>query len=215
MGDRTTALQRDEPRNRWRTSALVVAGVGLVACCAWVAYAMNDQGRHVDAFVDLPPRSDLTVEVPEAGLYTIWASAIGGGYVETPPVSEMHELLTLSFTGPVDSDEPVHIVPEPYHAETRYRLDGSRYGVAAWTVEFPEAGTYMVERRNAGKSGMRLSLGEGIGMPSRITSGLFTIGGLTVFLVVALLGIGWWRDRRQIDEMLAGFDSFGDRSGTG
>jgi hypothetical protein len=215
VGDRTTALQRDEPRNRWRTGALVVAALGLLACGAWVFYAMNDQGRHVAAFIDLPPRSDLPLDVPEPGLYTIWASAIGGGYVETPPVSEMHDTLTISFTGPVGSDDPVRIVPEQYHAGTRYRLDGARYGVATWTVEFPESGTYVLERRNAGRSGVRLSLGEGIGMPSRITAGLYAIGGITVLVVVTLLAIGWWRDRRRIDEMLAGFDSFGDRTRTG
>jgi len=209
MGDRTIALRHDEPRNWWRTGALVVFVAGVLAAFAWVLYAMNDQGRHVESFVHLPPRSDLPVEVPAAGEYTIWASAIGGGQVQTPPVDEMHEFLDLGFTGPVGSDDAVHIEPVEYGAGTRYRVDGSRYGVAAWTVEFPEAGTYIVERRNSGTGGVRLSLGEGIGMPSRITAGLFAIGALTTVLVVGLLSTGWWRERRRIDDMMSTFDTYG------
>jgi hypothetical protein len=208
VGDRTVALRRDEPRNWWRTSALVVLVAGLIAAGAWVAYAMNDQGRHVESFVNLPPQSDLPVEVPAPGVYTIWASAIAGGWVETPPVEEMHEMLVLGFDGPVDSDDPVRVEPEPYYAATRYRVDGSRFGVATWTVEFPEAGTYIVERRNLGTGGVVLSLGEGIGMPSRITSGLLGVAVVTTLLVVGLLAAGWWRERREINAMTTSFDSF-------
>lgn len=209
MGDRAVALRRDAPRNWWRTAAFFVGVVGAVGCIAWFAYALQDQSRHVDSFIRLPPQSGFTVDVPEEGVYTIWASAVAGGYVETPPVSEMQELLVVSFDGPVDGADPVHLDPVPFEGSTKYRVDGQRYGVAVWTVDFPAAGTYEVERRNLGTGGVGLALGEGIGMPSRITAGLMLIGGVTVVIVVVLLIIGTIRQRRRINEMMSGFDSFG------
>jgi hypothetical protein len=208
VGDRAVALRKDAPRNWWRTAAFFVGVAGAVACAGWFAYALQDQSRHVDSFIDLPPQSGFTVDVPEPGVYTIWASAISGGYIETPPVAELQELLVVSFDGPVDSDDPVHLDPVPFDGGTRYRVDGQRFGVAVWTVDFAAAGTYDVERRNLGTGGVKLSLGEGVGMPSRITAGLMLIGGITVVLVVALLVIGSLRQRRRINEMMSGFDSY-------
>jgi hypothetical protein len=214
MGEREVALRREEPRNWWRTAALFVAIVGSLAAGAWVVYALDDQGRHVGNFVTLPPQSGYTVDVPEAGTYTLWGSAISGGYVETPAVEDMHELLLVGFDGPVDSDDPVRVDTVPFDGHVTYRVDGTRYGVAVWTVEFPEAGTYEVERRNSGVGGVSLALGKGIGMPSRITSGLFAIAGITIVLAVGLMAVAWAVDRRRINEMLSGFDSFGRSDST-
>lgn len=209
MGDRSVALQRDTPRNWFRVAAAIIAVTGLVSAGGWFAYALGEQGRHVDSFITLPPQSGLPVEVPEPGVYTLWASAIAGGYVGTPPVQELLDTLTVAFEGPVDSEDPTRVEPVPMDDPVRYRVDGQNFGVGVWTVEFDEAGTYELERINTGRRGARLSLGEGVGMPSTITSGLLVIGGTTVVLVAVLLVLGAVQQRRRISAMLADFDAFG------
>lgn len=209
MGDRNVALQRDTPRNWFRVAAAIVAVTGVASAFAWFAYALGEQGRHVESFITLPPQSGFMVEVPDAGVYTLWASAISGGYVGTPSVDELLETMTVGFDGPVDSADPVRVDPVPMEDPVRYRVDGQNYGVGVWTVEFDEAGTYELERVNTGRRGVKLSLGEGIGMPSRITSGLVVIGATTTVLLAVLLGVGAVHERRRITAMLADFDSYG------
>lgn len=203
------ALRRDTPRNWFRVAAAIVAITGVASAFAWFAYALGEQGRHVESFITLPPQSGFTVDVPDAGTYTLWASAISGGYVGTPPVDELLETLTVGFDGPVDATDPVRVDPVPLDDPVRYRVDGQNYGVGVWTVEFDRAGTYELERVNTGRRGVKLSLGEGVGMPSRISAGLWAIGVTTVVLVVVLLVIGSIHERRRIAAMLEGFDSFG------
>lgn len=182
----------------FKRGAMTIVVAGLLAGFAWFNWALDDQTRTVNAMDTLPPRGGIPVEIDEAGTYTIWAAAACGGLCPVPSLAELHELMVLGF-----EDERGVIRPEPFPGEQRYRLSGDQHGTAAWIVEIDRPGTYVLERRNLGVSSVTLLLGEGVGMPTRITSGLVAIGVTTAVLVVVVLGIGAYRRRKAVDAMLA------------
>lgn len=182
----------------WDRAAGIVVVAGLVAGFAWFNWALDDQTRTVNRFERLPPRSDVPVEIESAGTYTIWAGAGCNGLCDPPPAEEMHETMVLGF----HRDGEV-VRPEPYPGEQSYRLNSTQHGYAAWLVEFDEPGTYVLERRNLGSGSAALLLGEGEGMPTRITPVLVAIGVVTVVTSVALMVIGRVRRKRALDAMVA------------
>ncbi|QGG94885.1 hypothetical protein [Actinomarinicola tropica] len=183
---------------RWDRAAALVVVAGLVAGFAWFNWALDDQTRTVNGFVRLPPRSDIPLEIESPGTYTIWAGAGCNGLCDPPPAAEMYETMILGF----HRDGSV-VRPEPFPGEQSYRLNSTQHGYAAWVVHFDEPGTYVLERRNLGSGSATLLLGEGEGMPTRITPVLVTIGVLTVGIAGALLVIGRVRRKRALDAMVA------------
>jgi hypothetical protein len=190
----------DDIDGQWvwfKRGAIAVVLAGLLAGFAWFNWALDDQTRTVNAMQRLPPRTGIPIEVAEAGTYTIWAGAGCGGFCDVPPLSELYEYMALGF-----ENEAGMIRPEPFPGQQRYRLNGEQHGTAAWLVEFEEPGTYVVERLNSGTGSVTLLLGEGEGMETRITSGLVTIGLVTVAAAALLLGVGLYRRRRALDAMM-------------
>src|SRR5690606_18508931 len=112
---------------------------------AWFNYSLSERTDAVNDFQELPPMSGLPVEVESAGVHTLWAGASCGGYCDVAPKSELLELVTVAFDGPGGRVEPT-----TYPGSESYRIDGVRHGKAVWLVDFPEAGTYVIERVNEG-----------------------------------------------------------------
>lgn len=178
--------------------AAAVVLLGGAAAFAWFNYAWSDQANEIASFTQLPPRSGLPVEVAHAGEYTIWAGAACSGYCQVPPKEELLELMVLGFEGPEGM-----IRPEPFPGELKYRVSGTRFGQAAWTINFPEAGTYTLERRNLGVSATQLLLGEGHGLSSSITKGVWIIVGVTAAVSVSLAAAALAVRRKAMAQMIA------------
>ena len=197
MGTSRDDTHSDLPGRRLGRLAGLVLLVGLAGAVAWVAYALSDQTHAVNDFTRLPPRSGMPVAVEERGLHTVWASAACGGLCDVPPLAELHELVTLGFDGPSGM-----VRPGPFPGESSYYVGGDRRGTAAWVVEFPEAGTYELERENRGVGAVVLQLGEGKGMPSRIVPGAAAIAAGATALSAALFALGRYRRHRAVVEMV-------------
>lgn len=178
--------------------AVAVIILGGAASFAWFNYAWSDQSNEIASFIRLPPRSGLPVEVPSAGEYTIWAGAACSGYCQVPPKEELLELMVLGFEDPEGM-----IRPEPFPGEVKYRVSGTRFGTAVWTVNFPQAGSYELERRNLGVSSTVLLLGEGHGLSSSITKGVWAIVAASGIVAAGLAVAAVVVRRRATTEMIA------------
>lgn len=178
--------------------AAVVMVVGVLGAFAWFNYAWSDQTNAINQFQRLPPRSGLPVEVKTAGTYTVWAGAACGGYCDIPPKSDFYELMVLGFEGPDGM-----IRPEPFKGNARYRVSGSRHGMAVWLVDFDQPGIYTLERQNQGVGSSVLMLGKGDGLSSSIMTGVKVIVGVSGVLAVTLFIVAFLQRRRVLNEMMA------------
>ena len=183
-----------------KLSGLVLLATVLGAF-AWVNVSFIRQTDAVNEFQRLPSMSGGTVEVEEAGTYTIWAGAACSGLCRPDRAEAFHENMVVQFVG---GDGEV-VVPRPKHDGQHYMLGAGREGRAVWLVDFDETGTFAMERRRyAGVGSSILWLGKGDGLPAGVMSGVVVISVVGGITSAGLLVYGWQRRKRAVDQMVEG-----------
>lgn len=176
----------------------VAAGVGVVGVVVGVGMgvrAVRTLADRVDDFDRVPLPEGGTIEIEEAGDYTIYHEYPGAddnaqrGIIET-------NFGETTLTAPDGSDVPL----EDYETDVSYGF-GEHEGVAVYSFEAPEAGNYELSADGGpGNAAVGPGIGRGLvgGVLLALGIGFGSIGLAVVFAVVVAIRRGQDRRRREV-----------------
>lgn len=176
----------------WLAAAIAIAGA--IAGVVWWNVALV---RVTDAVNDFQRvRRGTTVNVDEAGAYTIWAQRPCGGYCVLEPAGAYRRHIDVSFS-PAGS-EGTHPEITAHPRGGHYNVGSGRQGRAVWLVEFPEPGDYTLDVRSDGEVlSPALRLGQGESLPARILAPAVWIAGTGIAAGTVIAAAVFLRERRR------------------
>lgn len=178
------------PAGWWYGIAAGVGVLGIVVAAVVGLRSVDGLIDRVDGFSRVPVPGAGTVEVTDAGEYTIYHEYPGAN-------SDESGIIDVSFDATLIAPDGSDVPLEPYGAEVRYGF-GDHEGVAVYSFEATEPGNYELTT-TGGPGTAAVGGGIGQGIVTGLLAGLgIGIGGVVAAILIAVLvAVRRGQDRRR------------------